>query len=87
MAKNTKNNLKKENNQNSSKFLYIGLGASAGGLDALKKFLSNIQENSGMAYIIVQHMDPTHKSGLVDILSHYTEVKVEEVIDGVQDQA
>ena len=84
MAKNIQNKLKNGTNQNSSKFLYIGIGASAGGLDALKKFLSNIPENSGMAFIIVQHMDPTHKSGLVNILSHYTKIKVEEVIDGVQ---
>ena len=46
---------------NSSKFLYVGVGASAGGLDALRKFISNIPENNGMAFIIVQHMDPTHK--------------------------
>src|SRR5664280_313499 len=70
--------------RNSSKFLYVGVGASAGGLDALRKFLSNIPENSGMAFIIVQHMDPTHKSGLVDILARYTSMKVLQVEDGVQ---
>lgn len=69
---------------NASNFLYVGLGASAGGLDALEKFLSNIPENSGMAFIIVQHMDPTHKSGLVNILSRYTKLKVHEVTDGVK---
>ena len=37
----------KDNNLNPSRFLYVGIGASAGGLDALKKFLSNIPENSG----------------------------------------
>ena len=69
---------------NTSRFLYVGIGASAGGLDALKKFLSNIPENSGMAFIIVQHMDPTHKSGLVNILDKYTDLKVLEIVDGVQ---
>lgn len=87
MTKKLNNKLKKRTNQNSSEFLYVGVGASAGGLDALKKFLSNIPENSGMAFIIVQHMDPTHKSGLVNILSHYTQLKVLEIIDGVQVQA
>ena len=74
----------KNNNLKPSRFLYVGIGASAGGLDALKKFLSNIPENSGMAFIIVQHMDPTHKSGLVNILSNFTNLKVLEIIDGVQ---
>lgn len=72
------------NRKNSSNFFYVGLGASAGGLDAFEKFLSNIPEKSGMAFIIVQHMDPTHKSGLVNILSRFTKLKVQEVTDGVE---
>ena len=74
----------KDNHLNNPRFLYVGIGASAGGLDALKKFLSNIPENSGMAFIIVQHMDPTHKSGLVNILGRYTDLEVLEIVDGVQ---
>jgi two-component system, chemotaxis family, CheB/CheR fusion protein len=80
---NTIKNLDKVDS-NSSKFLYVGVGASAGGLDALRKFISNIPENNGMAFIIVQHMDPTHKSGLVNILSRYTTMEVLEVEDGQQ---
>ena len=74
----------KDNYLNTSRFLYVGIGASAGGLYALKKFLSNIPEDSGMAFIIVQHMDPTHKSGLVNILDKYTDLKVLEIVDGLQ---
>ena len=74
----------KDNHLNTPRFLYVGIGASAGGLDALKKILSNIPENSGMAFIIVQHMDPTHKSGLVNILARYTDLEVLEIVDGVQ---
>ena len=70
--------------KDASKFLYVGIGASAGGLDALKNLLSNVPENNGMAFIIVQHLDPTHKSGLVNILSRYTSMNVMEVVDGVQ---
>jgi two-component system, chemotaxis family, CheB/CheR fusion protein len=70
----------------SEKFLYVGLGASAGGLDAFEKFLSNIPEKSGMAFIIVQHMDPNHKSGLVNILARFTKLKVQEIKDGLQVQ-
>ena len=62
--------------KDSSKFLIVGIGASAGGLDAIKNLLENIPENNGMAFIIVQHMDPTHKSSLVNILSGYTSMKV-----------
>jgi len=77
-------NKQQKTSDNSSNMLYVGIGASAGGLDALEKFLSNITEKSGMAFIIVQHMDPTHKSGLVNILSRYTKLKVQEVEDGVK---
>ena len=70
--------------KDSSNFFYVGIGASAGGLDALKKFLLNVPENSGMAYLIVQHLDPVHKSALVDILSRSTSIEVMEVEDGVQ---
>ena len=68
MTKRIEKNSKEIIGRDSSNFLYVGVGASAGGLDAIEKLLSNIPENSGMAFIIVQHMDPTHKSGLVNIL-------------------
>jgi two-component system, chemotaxis family, CheB/CheR fusion protein len=78
-------NIKKENmNGNSSNFYYVGIGSSAGGLDALKKFLLNVPENSGIAYLIVQHLDPVHKSALVDILSRSTSMEVLEVEDGLK---
>ena len=69
--------------RDSSQF-YVGIGASAGGLDALEKFLSKVPEKSGMAFIIVQHLDPIHKSALVDILSRTTSMEVMEVKDGVK---
>lgn len=86
MSKKIDDKIKQNTHVNSSKFLYVGIGASAGGLDALKKFLSKIPDQSGMAFIIVQHMDPTHKSGLVNILKRSTEMKVSQVEDGVQVQ-
>ena len=84
MTKRIEKNSKEIIDRDSSNFLYVGVGASAGGLDAIEKLLSNIPENSGNAFIIVQHMDPTHKSGLVNILSRYTTMKVLQVEDGVQ---
>lgn len=41
------------------KFPIVGIGASAGGLEALELFLANVPQNSGMAFVIVQHLDPT----------------------------
>ena len=84
MTKKIKDKPKQNIDTKSSNILYLGIGASAGGLDALKKFLSNIPNQSGMAFIIVQHMDPTHKSGLANILKRSTSLKVLQVEDGVQ---
>jgi len=84
MTKKIEDKPKQNSDFKSSNILYVGIGASAGGLDALKKFLSNIPDQRGIAFIIVQHMDPTHKSGLVNILEHSTSLKVLKVEDGVQ---
>ena len=44
---------------NTGLFPIVGIGASAGGLEALEQFLGNVPENSGMAYVVIQHLDPT----------------------------
>ncbi|MEJ7828966.1 MAG: chemotaxis protein CheB [Segetibacter sp.] len=61
----------------------VGIGASAGGLDAYKHFLKAIPENSGMAYILVQHLDPTHESKLPEILAKQTAIPVLEITDNI----
>ena len=48
--------------------LVVGIGASAGGLAAFKTFLANTPADTGMAFILVQHLDPHHKSLLVELL-------------------
>jgi len=50
----------------------VGLGASAGGLEALEQFLANVPVGSGLAYVVVQHLDPTHKAMLVELLQRAT---------------
>lgn len=82
----TEKNVSKEK-EIASNILYVGIGASAGGLDALEKFFTNVPENSGMAFIVIQHMDPNHKSNLVNILSRFTELNIQEVQDGVKVEA
>ena len=65
-------------------FPVVGIGASAGGLDTFKRLLKAIPENSGMAYILVQHMDPSHESILADLLQRVTKIPVLEVTDNVR---
>src|SRR6188472_1038353 len=64
-------------------FPVIGIGASAGGLDAFKKLVKTIPENSGMAYVLVQHLDPSHQSVLPEILSRETNIPVHEISDNI----
>ncbi|MDW7740271.1 MAG: chemotaxis protein CheB [Bacillota bacterium] len=62
-------------------FPIIGIGASAGGLEALELFLRNIPVDSGMAFIIVQHLDPTRKDLMVELLQRITPIQVMQVIE------
>ncbi|MFO7978869.1 MAG: chemotaxis protein CheB, partial [Bacteroidales bacterium] len=65
-------------------FPVVGIGASAGGLEAMEQFLRNVPPNSGMAYVIVQHLDPTHKGMLPELLQRYTGMEVHQAADGMQ---
>jgi two-component system CheB/CheR fusion protein len=65
-------------------FPIVAMGASAGGLDALEQFYNNMPSDTGLAFVIVQHLDPTHKSILVDLLKNYTAMKAFEVRDGMK---
>ncbi len=65
----------------SKKFPIVGIGASAGGLEALEKFLSNVPAGCGMAFVIVQHLDPTHKAALAELLQRTTSMPVVQIRD------
>ncbi|HMC87298.1 MAG TPA: chemotaxis protein CheB, partial [Chitinophagaceae bacterium] len=65
-------------------FPVVGIGASAGGLDAFKKLLKAIPEDSGMAYVLVQHLDPKHESMLPDLLQKVTKIPVLEIADEIK---
>ncbi|MEO5782561.1 MAG: chemotaxis protein CheB, partial [Ginsengibacter sp.] len=65
-------------------FPVVGIGASAGGLEAFKKLVKAIPENSGMAYILVQHLHPDHSSSLPEILQRETKTPVQEISDNVE---
>jgi two-component system CheB/CheR fusion protein len=62
-------------------FPIVGIGASAGGLEALEQFLGNVPEGSGMAYVVIQHLDPTQKGMLPELLQRVTRMKVFQVKD------
>ncbi len=65
-------------------FPVVGIGASAGGLEAFKKLLNAISEKSGMAYILVQHLSPDHDSSLPEILQRETTLPVNEISNNVE---
>lgn len=65
------------------KFPIVCIGASAGGLEALEQFLENVPANTGMAYIVIQHLDPTQKGMLPELLQRVTHMKVLQVKDRV----
>ncbi|HUD46379.1 MAG TPA: chemotaxis protein CheB [Candidatus Baltobacteraceae bacterium] len=62
-------------------FPIIGIGTSAGGLEALEHFLSHVPKSSGMAFVIVQHLDPTRKGIMPELLQRITGMKVIQVKD------
>ena len=62
----------------------VGIGASAGGLEALQQFLTFLPSNTGMAFVVIQHLSPDHKSLLVDILGKYSPMPITEIQDGTR---
>ena len=64
-------------------FAVVGIGASAGGLDASKKLLDALPSGTGLAMILVQHLDPTHESMMVQLLASHTRMVVQQAADGM----
>jgi two-component system, chemotaxis family, CheB/CheR fusion protein len=64
-------------------FLTVAVGASAGGLLAFTSFLAALPPDTGMAFVLIQHLDPTHKSLLVSLLSGHTAMRIVEAADGM----
>ncbi|MBI5440211.1 MAG: PAS domain-containing protein [Deltaproteobacteria bacterium] len=62
----------------------VGIGASAGGLEAMTALLNALPARTGLAYVFVQHLDPQHESSLVELLSRGSRIPVEEAKDGAR---
>ena len=65
-------------------FAVVGVGASAGGLEAFTQLLEHLPADTGMAYVLIQHLDPTHASMLPEILPRSTPMPVVEAKDGTR---
>ena len=77
---------KRSHSQTITRFPIVGIGASAGGLEALSQLLAHLPIDTGMAFVLVQHLDPKHGSLSADIFSRVTRMKVTEVKEGVRVQ-
>ncbi len=72
---------KNESSAESRLFPVVGMAASAGGLIALEQFLSHVPVDCGMAFVVVQHLDPHREGMLVELLRRRTPMPVDEVSD------
>jgi two-component system CheB/CheR fusion protein len=64
--------------------MVVGIGASAGGLDTCRKFVSALPVETGAAFVLVQHLDPTHESMMVELLSSHTTLTVRQATEGMK---
>jgi two-component system CheB/CheR fusion protein len=64
-------------------FPVVALGASAGGLDACSRLFDAVPADIGMAFVLIQHLDPTHASMMVDLLTSHTTMKILQAADGM----
>jgi two-component system, chemotaxis family, CheB/CheR fusion protein len=76
----------KRKDSTSLSFPIVGIGASAGGLEALEQFFSNVPIECGMAFVIIQHLDPNHVGIMPELLQRSTPMKVVQVTDHLKVQ-
>ncbi|MBN2795113.1 MAG: PAS domain-containing protein [Clostridia bacterium] len=66
---------------------YIGIGASAGGLEALEAFFKELPENTNNVYIVIQHLSPDYKSMMDELLARHTNMPIQVAEDGMETKA
>ncbi|MFZ4401359.1 MAG: chemotaxis protein CheB [Bacteroidales bacterium] len=67
--------------KNDNDFPIVGIGASAGGLEALELFFKNMPVDSGLGFVVIQHLDPNHTGMLPELLQRVTNMKVSQITD------
>src|ERR1043165_6540826 len=65
-------------------FTVIGIGASAGGFEAFSVFVANLPPDLGVAFVLIQHLDPNHESRLTELLARVSKVPVKEIKQGMK---
>lgn len=80
-SKKGKNTKKPYQTSNLSSYRIVGIGASSGGLETFTHILKHLPNDTGLAFIFVQHLDPTHESLAPDIISRATKMPVHEVVN------
>ena len=65
-------------------FLVTAVGASAGGVEAFTELMRGLPSDTGMAFVLIQHLDPKHHSLLTELVSRETKMSVKEVTDGMR---
>src|SRR4030043_398507 len=70
--------------QGETGFPIVGIGSSAGGLEALQELFTNMPSDTGMGFVVVSHLDPSHVSILPDLLKKCTTMPVYQVKDGME---
>jgi two-component system CheB/CheR fusion protein len=75
------------NGEDGASFPIVGIGSSAGGLEALEQFLGDVPRSCGVAFIIVQHLDPDHKGMMVELLQRTIAMPVMEIKDRMKVEA
>ena len=77
------NNTESQPDKNQEVFPLVGIAASAGGLEAFIDLLKHLPTDTGMAFVLIQHLDPNYKSLLSEILARTTQMPVREVQAGM----
>ena len=75
---------KKKVTNDYTNLIIVGLGASAGGFEALQKFIQNIEPSSRIAYVIVQHLDPKQPTLLGTLLERFSKIPIIAVTDNLE---
>jgi two-component system, chemotaxis family, CheB/CheR fusion protein len=78
--------LSEEEFSSGSELHVVGIGASAGGLEALESFFHHMPEDSGMAFVVIQHLSPDFKSQMDHLIARKTQIPVHQVVDGIEVQ-
>ena len=78
------NDSKRKTQSEAQEFHIVGVGASAGGLEALEAFFKKIPSNTGVAFVVVQHLSPDFKSHMEDLLARRTDMVIHRVENGMQ---